>query len=273
MGTQFFIVFPERCGATISSNYFEQDVISEDYISQLCEKLELFKEVFEIEQFSFFYDRNNADNFSRAFVNDIKEQLLFDRIVGRAMPWNDNTCANEGYCHCAAIHNVPQYAHNSLCEAALRKRNYQNSIAIVQFGVSKMGMQSLPVEIGGKVIDLDIVPIELIPMYEWISKNRWPQRKYLWNKKHGEFGKLDDDVEDRYVSILRGSREEASQLLPYAIGGKNKYHHKLYIFDANNDAYEEFMPGQGNYHSYHVGDSKVPDPIIENLKMLGEARP
>jgi len=270
-GSQFFIVFPENEKVKISSNYFKMNTIAENYISHVSEVLRTFKSIFAIENYTLYYDKNNYLNFRDAFVPDREGRMLLRNIVNQALEWNSESCADQNVCKCTAIWKTPQIPHTTLSEAALRKRFAYSSVAILQFSIPSLAKSVLPVEIGGKMISLDIVCLDLFSMHKWISENRAPQRTYLWNSKHGEFGKHVIANPGEKVSPLMSSRKDAETLLQYAIGLKNDS--KLYCFDDEQGYYEEFMPGVNNYHSYHLLDDKaVPRPIIINLRKLGKAR-
>lgn len=271
MGTQFFIVFPEKQGTDVTSSYFEVDSIASAYLSQMSEALRLFKSIFAIEQYTLYYDKANYRNFRKSFVGNRENNVLLKRITEQAIEWNNTTCAIPEECQCASVWFTPLNPHNTISEAALRKRNRHPSVAVLQLEIPSLSKPTLPVEIGGKTVNLDIVPLNLLSMYQWISDHRNPRRLYLWNEKHGEYGKhvIANPGED--VSPLLSSREAAEALLPYAIGLKKIS--KLYIFDTEKDYYEEFMPGTGNYHSYHLlNDNAVPRSILINLKKLNAAR-
>lgn len=275
MGTQFFIVFPEKTVTGVTSNYFEVDSIPDDYIKKISETLRLFTEVCQMDSFTFYYDRTNIENFRRAFVADKYALRILESVAKRALEWNDQSCSQMSKCQCASIWNVAQFAHNSLCEAALRKRLQKDkmAVAIIQQELPNLSMSTIPVKIGKQTIDLGIVPLTLCDMHNWISVNRVPSRVYLWNSKHGEYHNPEDVLEGRYKSVLCGSRQEAESLLPYAIGVvKDNEKRRLYLFDEKHHAFEEFMPSVGTYHSYHVIDSEVPVEIINNLEKINRAR-
>lgn len=269
--SQFFIVFPEKDGVHVTSSFFVVSSIASDYLSQVSETLRVFKSIFTIENYTLYYDKSNYLNFRDAFVLDREERMLLRNIVNQALEWNDESCAIPHVCQCTSIWYKSQVPHNTLSEAALRKRFDLSSVAIIQYNIPLLAKSILPVVIGGNTINLDILPLDLLSMHKWISENRRPQRKYLWNPKHGEFGKhvIANPGED--VSPLLSSRKEAETLLPYAIG--SKHDRKLYIYDDKQSYYEEFMPGVNNYHSYHLlEDETVPRSVIANLRKLGIAR-
>lgn len=275
MGAQFFIVFPEKSAMGTTSNYFETNSIPSNYVAKISETMRLFAEVCQMDSFTFYYDRANLENFRSAFVADKYALRMLESVAKRALEWNDQTCSQPGVCQCATIWNVSQYAHNSLCEAALRKRIQKGrmTVAVIQYELPNLNMSTLPVEIGKYTIDLSIVPLTLFDMHKWISENRAPQRVYLWNPKHGEFHNPEDVLEGRYVSVLCGSRYEAESLLPYAIGVvKDNEKFRLYLFDEKHHVYEVFMPSVGTYHSYHVLDNEVPVEIRNNLEKINRAR-
>lgn len=275
MGTQFFIVFPEKATEGTTSNYFEVDSVLDSYIAKINETLRQFTEVCQMDSFTFYYDRINMENFRRAFVKDDYTMRMLKRVAKRALEWNDQSCSKTSECQCASVWSVTQFAHNSLCEAALRKRLQKEKIvvAIIQQELPNLSMSTMPVEIGNQRTDLSIVPLTLRDMHKWISENRAPKRVYHWNPKHGEFHDLSDVLEERYKSVLCGSRQEAEALLPYAIGVvKDNEKRRLYLFDEKHRAYEVFMPSVGTYHSYHVLDNKVPIEVRDNLEMINRAR-
>ena len=89
MGTQFFIVFPEKTVTGVTSDYFEVDSIPDDYIKKISETLRLFTEVCQMDSFTFYYDRTNIENFRRAFVADKYALRILESVAKRALEWND----------------------------------------------------------------------------------------------------------------------------------------------------------------------------------------
>lgn len=233
MTARFLIVFPERRDG--------MDKISGTLVSHMSRTLRDFNHIFHIEDFAYYYDYTNALNFQRTFVKDALVKKLLRELLEGAQPW-DLTCTSDTHSPTVAL------------------QSEQSQIA---------GTYTITCDV--QRVSMEIVRLDLQAMHQWISEHRNPQREYLWNPKHGEYGKHIIHKKGEFVSPLLSGRDEAAALLPYAIGLKRWS--KLYIFDSAENHYEEFMPGSGNYHSYHLmDDGLVPKTILLNLKMLNKAR-
>lgn len=238
MDAQLFILFPEQCGTTATFPNVEADTIPAKYVSHMNNVLRGCERVCAKDKFTFFYNHTNAKNFKDAFVKDEKELTLFRSTLKKAMIWDNGVEALSVEHQSTAIYGEPEMS--------------KHSITIVE---------------DEKIVQLEVVSMNLYEIYRWISEHRVPQRNYVWNRKHGENGKGVISVPGEVVSPLLSSKEEAAKLLPYAIGIKKD--NKLYIFDDAFDCFEEYAPGSNSYHSYHLQDIKeVPLSIRINWKEL-----
>lgn len=133
----------------------------------------------------------------------------------------------------------------------------------------------------GKTYSIESLPMSIKAVFDWLSKHRHPQRVYNWNEKHGEFDKgAHPDNKGNLVSVLMGSREEAAEIMPKAIG--IPYYDEIYCFDNKYKKYMEYkaeckysnlQPDDDirKYHSYHIDDdSQVPKRVKEKLSLIGD---
>lgn len=131
----------------------------------------------------------------------------------------------------------------------------------------------------GKTYPIESLPMSIKAVFEWLSNHRHPQRVYNWNEKHGEFGKgSHPDNKGNPVSVLKGSREEAAEIMPKAIG--IPYYDEIYCFDNKYNKYMEYkaeckysnlQPGNDirKYHSYHIDDdSEIPKRVKDKLSLI-----
>lgn len=233
MTARFLIVFPDQREG--------MDEISETFVSRMSKTLRDFNHIFHIEDFAYYYDHDNALNFQRMFVQNALVRKLLRELLEGAQPW-DSTCMEDDMSPTVALWN-----------------NQSQEV------------DAYSITCGEQRVCVEMLQLDLQAMHLWISEHRNPQREYLWNPKHGEYGKHIIHKKGEFVSPLLSGRYEAAALLPYAIGLKKGG--KLHIFDPAENHYEEFMPGSGNYHSYHLmDDGLVPRTILINLRMLNKAR-
>lgn len=132
---------------------------------------------------------------------------------------------------------------------------------------------------GEKNYPIESLPMSIKAVFEWLSNHRHPQRVYNWNEKHGEFGKgSHPDNKGNPVSVLKGSREEAAEIMPKAIG--IPYYDEIYCFDNKYNKFMEYkaeckysnlQPGNDirKYHSYHIDDdSEIPKRVKDKLSLI-----
>lgn len=241
MEAQLFILFPEQSGVNTTIPSVDTEKVLDKFVSQMSNTLRWFERVCQVEEFTYYYIPSNAQNFKSAFVKDKKNLTLLRKLLDGVQKWDNGLRVMSGF--------VPRVA-------VYGKSTTQHTISVV---------------CGGDSISMDMIPLNLYAMYEWMSEHREPQRIYLWNAKHGEYGKHLMSHRGENVSPLLSSKEEAAVLLPYAIGLRSI--RKLYAFDYSKDLFEEFMPGAGNYHSYHLQNiNLVPKSIQIHWGALEKSR-
>lgn len=92
-------------------------------------------------------------------------------------------------------------------------------------------------------------------LYDWFVQNRLPQRRFDYNKKHGENRNRKRKVNGEWVCPLRCHRSEAQKLLERAIGNMDINIALWYYDDAR--GYHIYFENQGEFpqpafHGYHV---------------------
>ena len=94
-------------------------------------------------------------------------------------------------------------------------------------------------------------------LHAWLSKNRIPQRRYKYDKKHGEYGNNNDWrlPDGSLAAVLKCGSEHAQKLLCLAIGDRSIDNNLWYFDEEFQDIlyceYQNESP-QNEYHCYHI---------------------
>lgn len=256
---EFFLILPEYDSARRKTSSLLQklDVANTDLYVNIYERLQDFNEFFTHEDsYEVFYDSLNIiahlcltevlDEYY-PHINRRYREVLYNYTDWRKAPSFDNA---DQFAYC-----LSPIREDTFCEAAKRKVLYgENTYAFLRIGVLD-GMNSpIAIDINGREVSVDHVELNVGAVSNWFANdNRRPDRVYVWNSKHGEYGVgAHKDHAGEKVSVLLGSRFEAADLLKHAIG-KHPFDGYLYYFDTKYNHYMEFKSGTGNtYHSYHL---------------------
>lgn len=117
-------------------------------------------------------------------------------------------------------------------------------------------------------------------LHAWLSVNRIPQRRYRYNKKHGENGINDGTIlpDGTLAAILDCSGEHAQNLLCKAIGDTS-IDNNLWYYDEKfrKVLYFEYQNEnpQNEYHAYHLkrGDKGYEKVNIVSLRQIQDCLP
>lgn len=114
-------------------------------------------------------------------------------------------------------------------------------------------------------------------MHAWISENRFPQRHYDYNPKHGDANHMAQMIYDRNGNNRRAAQlltttEETNDLLKMAVGRNRKS--ELWYYDDAHGCHIYFE-NQGqcmppSFHAYHLhpGDKNYNNIDLEKLEKL-----
>lgn len=87
---------------------------------------------------------------------------------------------------------------------------------------------------------IQVKPLDIKQVFDWLCKNRHPQRVVLLNPKHGDENKgAHPDNDGEPVSQFTGSKETANELLQKAIGVPEWG--RLFAYDDNKECYVDLM--------------------------------
>ena len=216
-------------------------------VHPIIKQLTDFSVFFDYETYKLFYDKRNLDSFIKTIKGGLTEIRALKRKLSftfKANNWN----AKKSFTGSTTISGVPAHdetfsylsVHNIVCPS---DRN-----AILDLDAMKVAYP---------VFSSEVLKPTIKAVHDWFTRNRVPVRLYNWNSKHGENGKGNWKGE----AALLGSRQDAAQLLPAAIGIKERK--DLYLFDKQYGKYMRFMPENvaDTYHSFHIDTNQI-EPII-----------
>lgn len=279
--TFIVLIFPEYNDPTNCSTslVWKRDELLEDF--QLWERLKSlysFVDFFKDEECELIYDSVNADAYSfplRTLPTYYPARERQFRLALHGLKnWRKSRISGM---HEEYVVNSSSIKNEIRSEIAARKILNQDESYLIVFHCPDYRGADWIVSKNKKQIVVKSLPSSIKDAFNWLSKNRFPKRRYNWNPKHGENGQgAHPDNNGDKVSVLLCSREHASELLPTAIGDKN--HDFLYNFDLEHQKYMEFkaeckfehLPSSVHermYHSYHIEDD-IPKNIRKKLEML-----
>ncbi len=87
---------------------------------------------------------------------------------------------------------------------------------------------------------IQVKPLDIKQVFDWLCQNRHPKRIVLLNPKHGDENTGGHRYNDgKPVSQFTGNKDDADELLQKAIGVPEWG--RLFAYDDNNDCYVDFM--------------------------------
>lgn len=279
------IVLPEyddRENVPTSFDWKLSELPDETFLNVLIKHIVSFVDFYKDEECNLIYDSKNIEAF--AFVLRILPECYPNaeralRLCLRNVEnWRKNRVSSEDDIY---VLNRAEIKDEMRTEIAERMEvNPDNEYLItIYYPVFKAKKWNLKKD--DKTYSIESSPMSIKAVFDWLSKHRHPKRVYNWNEKHGEFGKgAHPDNKGNLVSVLMGSREEAAEIMPKAIG--IPYYDEIYCFDNKYKKYMEYkaeckysnlQPDNDirKYHSYHIDDdSQVPKRVKEKLSLIGD---
>jgi len=242
----------------------------EEMINKYVYRLSLLLDETAIENYQGYYDKKNVENFLADFdvLADYYPQPARRLLISSISEFNDwreaaKNSADTNY----SIYKQAVSDH-TFCEIAQRTRDSaEDKYFILNHGAHDLGndfdvyfdLKNTPVKSADTIEDIS----------NWFIENRLPKRNFQVIPKHGENRQEVRMMNNKAISPLRCSGQEAKELLRnalgYSIGELFNYDkiHGCYIifkFEGRNE--------QNMYHGYHVemGSGEVPADIKRRLQ-------
>lgn len=117
----------------------------------------------------------------------------------------------------------------------------------------------------GEEVSLEIVACNPGELYKWLAQHRNPKR--LLTENYEKHTKNEKDVDGKRVSALTYSREEAEELLQWAVGEKS--HNRRYFMDMKRKRLLIFWNQKEANPTFHAYDVDI-DDAEETQKMWKE---
>lgn len=156
------------------------------------------------------------------------------------------------------------------------EREYEPCVLLHHGAVRSVDGQIESCRTGRQQVVLSTVS-DIKEMHAWISENRFPQRHYDYNSKHGDANHAAQMIHDRNgnnkrAAQLRTNTEETNDLLKLAVGRDRES--ELWYYDDVRGCHIYFE-NQGHYmppsfHAYHLipGDENYDNIDLEKLGKL-----
>lgn len=156
------------------------------------------------------------------------------------------------------------------------EREYEPCVLLHQGAVTSIEGQIEGSRTGNRKVELTTVS-NIKEMHAWISENRFPQRQYDYNPKHGDAGHqaqmiIDRNGNNKRAAQLLTTTEETVALLKLAVGRDRES--ELWYYDDSHGCHIYFE-NQGKYmppsfHGYHLhpGEENYENIDLEKLGKL-----
>ena len=156
------------------------------------------------------------------------------------------------------------------------EREYEPSVLLHHGAVTSVNGQIKGRRVGRRQVILSTVS-NIKELHSWISENRFPQRHYDYNPKHGDADHTAQMIHDRNGNYRRAAQlmtttEETNDLLKLAVGSSRES--ELWFYDDVHGCHIYFE-NQGHYmppsfHGYHLhpGDENYDNIDLEKLGKL-----
>lgn len=249
-------------------------------LNNLIKGIVSFVDFYKDEECKLIYDSKNIEAFAfvlkalpECYPNSERALRLCLKNIEN---WRKNSVSSEDDIY---VLNRAEIKDEIRTEIASRMEKYSDDEYLVTIYHPDFKTKKWSLKKDGKTYSIESLPMSIKAVFDWLSKHRHPQRVYNWNEKHGEFGKgAHPDNKGNLVSVLMGSREEAAEIMPQAIG--IPYYDEIYCFDNKYKKYMEYkaeckysnlQPHNDirKYHSYHIDDdSQIPKRVKEKLSLI-----
>lgn len=267
MATELFLLFPMyKEDDTHQPHYLSRyDLMDDTELNDYIRKISDMNSFFHHETFQGYYDSLNVVAFAyplEAMEDCYPGKKTYLRTVLKEWEnWRDDSsqCNEDKF-----LFHTFSLSDDTLCEVAKRKRVTPDySFLLINHQAFRCSEPEIVVSCNSEKMTIQVCPIAIKEIAEWLSQYRKPQRNYSWSSKHGEFGKgAHPSHRGDEVSTLLGSRGEAEELLKKAIGLQPQG--TLFYYDTKYQQYMEFkMESANTYHSFHIENENRIPPILK----------
>lgn len=162
------------------------------------------------------------------------------------------------------------------CQLSPQDKEYEPCVLIQNGAVgTKQGVLQIEMT-GGHRLNLQSVS-NIKDMHSWLSQNRFPQRNYVFNAKHGDAHHHAQTFEDRHGNVKQAAQlltdtKDTEELLKKAVG--DSVEGDLWYPDRANDCCIYFenqgKTPQHEYHAYHLhkGEKNYDKINFDKLKRI-----
>ena len=265
--SELFILFP-KYDEDNSNKYCYLNCYklkSEKDLDSYLEKLRLFLDCINRENYVGYYDLENIESFIKPLT--ILGEEFYPQSLGHLRSslkeWEELDVYNTE--NDSLDLNGLTISNDILCEIAKRaNKNKNNSHLLINHEAydCQSHIDSLYSRINVKISQCAVCQKEAA---NWFNSNRRPVRVYNHNQKHGENGRGNQIGESKLLC----DRVAAEKMLHNASGD---YKSTLYYFDNNHGKYIEYKyenTPNNSYHAFHVDDkNRVPKNIKDIINRL-----
>lgn len=272
--TLVYTVFTECISATrgtsqpfISGHFHTQEVPFDNLA-----ELKAIKEIFDFFSYEYFTPIYDASNLSAALkpakpgvdITSVRQKTFLQTLL-KTHGFADKEDFPAEHTEC--MFDGQPVSHTVLNHMVARK-TFGNSVVILNLGGFARHGDSISITdtLNGRSIDIDIAS-DIKSLYNWLTKNRNPKRKYTFNPKHGDINKR----AWKGYAQLKTSEEDTTRLLSQSVGDSRNS--AVWFYDEEREEFiyfenqNEFPP---NFHGYHVkeGEENYDNINFEKLRTV-----
>lgn len=275
------LIFPEYDDKenVITSHDWKMDcMFDKTAFIQFINHLHNFVDFFKDEECTLIYDSKNLDAFT-FFLKVLPDcypypahRILMAELKNQRnlINWRKNRISSETDEYKLYFSVITDEIRT---EIAARQETNPNDDYLIAVHITNYKAKTWKLSKDSKTYPIESLPMSIKEVFEWLATHRHPKREYHWNPKHGEFGKgAHKDNKGLTVSVLMGSREEAADIMPKAIG-EHPYS-TLHYYDNKYYKYMEYKQESTDedkrvYHSFHIDDeTRVPQRVKDKLALI-----
>lgn len=263
-----------------TSHDWKQNLIyDEDSLKSIVEEIKKFADFYKDEECSLMFDSKNIK--ASMFLPSERPKFYLDATRKLKLILNNVDYFKLGDWREYRISSeTDEYTlYYSPCkdeirtEIAARQETNPNDDYLIAVHITNYKAKIWKLSKDSKTYPIESLPMSIKEVFEWLATHRHPKREYHWNPKHGEFGKgAHKDNKGLTVSGLMGSREEAADIMPKAIG-EHPYS-TLHCYDNKYYKYMEYKQESTDedkrvYHSFHIDDeTRVSQRVKDKLALI-----
>lgn len=282
--TYIYWAFPECASVQDKVTYVHiQKEVTKDDVVNVVKTIYQFYQDFVHEQMCSYYDSDNVER----FLHDVTvSKRVYPSSQKMRSAFKDNKVMNcrkmKGRSQTMMTYPFPFNVQNTLMEAIANgfssAEEHGSAVLILNINGIESDPNLLKLDNGNGELTIDVKTMNRDELYNWFVENRRPARIWLWNSKHGDKYRAQQNNPGEKVSRLLSTQDEAKDNLPKAISvavvdSKNG---DMYMFDAQYDAYIDFKASNGTWHAFHLGDEderkKITPELLKRLKLFGLER-